>query len=98
MQEAECQQRLHLEEHKDRKIIITGHGGVRSKRNHQILQEGHLTIPGTIGTITQIVHGTTMVPPDPVMILPRDLEVVVQHVKALPRVQAQTAGRGVGIN
>jgi hypothetical protein len=97
MQEEECQQRLHLAEHKDRKIIITGRGGVRSKRNHQILQEVHLKIPGTIGTITQIVHGTTT-QPDLVMILHRDPEEVVQHVKARPRVQAQTVEREVEIN
>ena len=99
MQEAECLQHQHLAEHNDRKITITGRGEVRNKRNHQLLQEAPLTILGTIGTaITQIVHGATMVPADPVMILHREVEVVVQHAKPLLRVQAQTVERGVGIN
>ena len=99
MLEAECQQHLHLVEHKDRKNTITGRGELHNKRVRPHQGIHHLT-PGIIqiDPVQILSIGTIQTRP---IIARREAAVrsmVEEPVRVRRQAQARTVDRGVGIN
>ena len=100
MRAAECQQHLHLAEHKDRTITITGRGGMHNKQVRLHRGTRHLT-PGIILQIDPVqIRSIDMIQTRPI-IARREAAVrsmVEEPVRVRRQVQARTVDLGVGIN